>query len=161
MGVEILPAGLAHCAVLAGLHGYCFRAAWAEDEFARLLAMPGAFAMLAGRRGVMNSGMTNSYPIGFALARAAGGECEIITLGVLPVGRGRGVGRRLVAATAAEAAASGARELRLEVADNNIAALNLYRSNGFRSVGRYNSYYRNLNGGEVDAVVMHRTLALS
>jgi ribosomal-protein-alanine N-acetyltransferase len=161
MDIEILPAGLAHCAVLAGLHGDCFRAAWAGDEFARLLAMPGAFAVLAGRRGGMNSGVMNPAPIGFALARAAGGECEIITLGVLPDVRGQGVGGRLVAAIGAEAAASGASVLRLEVAENNIAALNLYRSNGFRSMGRYNSYYRNLNGGGINAVVMHCALALN
>ena len=66
-----------------------------------------------------------------------------------------------MAAIGAEAAASGASVLRLEVAENNIAALNLYRSNGFRSMGRYNSYYRNLNGGGINAVVMHCALALN
>ncbi len=152
MSIAVQPANIAHCAVLSRLHAGCFATAWAEGEFARMLAMPGAFALLARQCSAM--GVMNPEPMGFALARAVGGEGEIITLGVLAVDRGRGVGGRLVAAIAAEAAERGARTLFLEVAENNISAMKLYQSSGFISVGRREGYYRDRDGGKVDAVIM-------
>ena len=118
-----------------------------------MMAMPGAFALLAGR-----TEGTCREPIGFALARMGGGEAEIITLGVLPLWRVSGIGQQLVAAIAAQASACGVEALLLEVAEDNAAALKLYQSNGFSSVGRRKNYYQTADSGRHDAIVMRRAL---
>ncbi len=52
-----------------------------------------------------------------------------------------GTGRALLAAAERLAAASGARELRLEVRTDNAAALRLYEASGYRLGGRRRGYY--------------------
>ena len=80
---------------LAEVHARAFDASWAAPDIARLMDIMGGFAFLAEEEGV----------VGFLLARAIGGEAEILTLAVAPWARRRGVGAALVAA-AAEAAAA-------------------------------------------------------
>lgn len=93
----ISSAGPPHGPLLARLHGNCFAEPWSDIDFAQLLAMPGAFAKLAR----LVDGKEKD-PVGFAVVRAAGGECEIITIGVTPSYRGQGVGGHLIAAIAAD-----------------------------------------------------------
>jgi ribosomal-protein-alanine N-acetyltransferase len=153
MNFKVLAADAACCRLLAALHGRCFSEAWSDDAFAGLMAMPGAFALL-----VSPEGGEISPPIGFALARIAGGECEIITIGVLAAHRGVGAGNCLLRATASRARELGAAELLLEVAENNVAAMALYRAAAFVPVGRRKDYYRDANGVATDAIVMRRSL---
>jgi GNAT superfamily N-acetyltransferase len=81
-----LPVGAA--APLASLHGACFpEDPWDAEALDRILALHGGFGFLAWE---------TDMPIGFALARDLGAECEILTLGVLPACRRRGVGRALL-----------------------------------------------------------------
>ncbi len=91
------------------------------------------------------------------MARAGGGESEILTAGVLPEHRRQGLGAALIEAAAGHAALLGARSLFLEVADDNEAAQGLYRSCGFKPVGRRAGYYRR-RSGRADAVVLRREL---
>lgn len=149
MSITIAPAGPAAAALLAGLHRAAFPAdPWSEPAMARLLAMPGAFALIATREG---------GPAGFVLARVAADEAEIVTLGVVPAHRRRGIGRRLLAATAGEAAQRGAARLFLEAAETNLAARRLYAADGFREAGRRRCYYPD----GTDAVVLARPLSPS
>jgi ribosomal-protein-alanine N-acetyltransferase len=123
-------AGAEEAAALAALHAAAFppAEAWSAEAIARLLEMPGAFALhLPGR--------------GFLLARVAAEEAEILTLAVLPGARRQGVGRALLVAAMAAAAAAGAKRLLLEVAEANVAARGLYASAGFVPVGRRRDYY--------------------
>lgn len=72
--------------------------------------------------------------------RAGAGPREVQVLHVLvvaPDARGRGTGRELVAAAAAEARRRGARSLRLDVFDNNAPAAALYRACGFADLGAF------------------------
>jgi [ribosomal protein S18]-alanine N-acetyltransferase len=128
----IRPLGAFELAALAELHAACFEDAWDEAALAALLAMPGAFALIAeaDRAG------------GFVIARAAGGEAEILSLGVRPDLRRRGLGRSLLQSAIAEAAGRGASRLYLEVAADNWPARALYLANGFAQVGRRPDYYR-------------------
>jgi ribosomal-protein-alanine N-acetyltransferase len=66
----------------------------------------------------------------------------------------RGVGRVLLAALLARAAAGGARSVLLEVAADNGPAQRLYDAYGFEVVGVRRGYYQ---PGGVDALVMRRT----
>ena len=78
---------------------------------------------------------------GFVLARAAGGEAEILTLAVAPAARGQGLGRALLQAAAAHAATLGAQSMFLEVGADNPAALALYAGLGFVRAGQRKAYY--------------------
>jgi ribosomal-protein-alanine N-acetyltransferase len=96
--------------------------------------------------------------VGLILMRAIAGEAEVLTLAVEPSHRRRGVARALLRAGLTQAAASGAEEVFLEVAADNVAALALYRAEGFREAGHRGGYYRRPGGAAVDALVLRRTL---
>ena len=93
---------------------------------------------------------------GFILARAAGGEAEILTLAVAPAVRGQGLGRALLAAAARHAQTLGAANMFLEVGVDNPPALALYAGQGFVRVGQRKAYY---GGG--DALILKAQLPLS
>jgi [ribosomal protein S18]-alanine N-acetyltransferase len=130
----IRPLEATELAILANLHGACFADAWSETTLAELLASPGVFAFLA------DTGE------GFVLARAVAGEAEILSIGVVPAFRQKGIGRRLLSAAAIEAKRRGAERLFLEVASDNSPALALYRRAGFVKVGRRAGYYHRAAG---------------
>ena len=125
----VRPMAATELADLAGLHSACFADAWSEATLAELLASPGVFALLA------DGGE------GFVLARAVAGEAEILSIGVVPAHRRKGLGRRLLSTAAVEARRRGAARLFLEVASDNAPALALYRRAGFDKVGRRAGYY--------------------
>ncbi len=142
---EIVPCGPGHGETVARLHGLCFDDPWTAAAVKEVLAMPGAFGLLA-RRG--------EDPAGFVLCRAAADECEVLALGVLSEHRGAGLGSRLLAAAREVVAASGVRRLFLEVAEDNAAARAFYGAHGFREAGRRKGYYRRLGVRPVDALIL-------
>lgn len=147
--VHLQTAGPLHAETLAALHALCFPdEPWDAAAIASLCSPPEGFALLALR---------GEEPVGFALARVAAGEGEILTIGVLPADRRGGVGRRLVMAVLGTAQDLGAEALFLEVAEDNSPARTLYMANGFEPVGRRPGYYTR-PGGAVAAVVMRRTI---
>ncbi len=68
-------------------------------------------------------------------------EAEIVTLDVHPRWRRRGLGRQLLRMAGAEAMVRGARRVRLHVATDNVAALALYRAEGYRVTALVQDYY--------------------
>jgi len=144
-------AGLADIGLLAGLHGVAFPGGeiWNARAFAMLLATPGAFALLIE---------AVDAPLGFVLARSAGGEAEILSIGVRPDRARRGLGLRLLEAALGRLARGGAESCFLEGSAENPAALALYARAGFRQVGRRAGYYT-LGDRAVDALVLRRDLA--
>jgi ribosomal-protein-alanine N-acetyltransferase len=80
---------------------------------------------------------------------------QIVTVGVLPAARRRGIARLLVQELLAEARRRRAHEVLLEVRIDNRAARKLYESQGFVPIGTRRGYY---DQGRVDAVVMRREL---
>jgi ribosomal-protein-alanine N-acetyltransferase len=128
-------------AVLAALHATAFPDGWSVPYIRDLLAGPGVFAF--------------SHPSGFILARAAGGEAEILTLAVAPAMRRQGIARTLVQKAATRAHGLGAETMFLEVAADNTPALALYRGLGFAPVGLRKAYY-----GPTDALVLKTSLPL-
>lgn len=137
-GVEIIRAGAASLEILEMLHAACFAAGWDALTMAKMLAMPGAtgtLAILSAQTG------QDPTPAGFLLGREAGGEAEIISTGVLPALRGRGIGGALVSEFTARVQSRGAQAVFLEVAVNNDAALSLYKRLGFTPVGLRKAYY--------------------
>ncbi len=139
--------------LLTALHGQCFGNAdgevWDLPALTGLLNSPGVFAYLASAG--------DGSPAGLIIAQIAGDESEILTIGTLPANRRQGVGLALIEAAVAHAAEKGAQSMFLEVAADNPAAQALYRTGGFRTVGRRSGYYLR-DRGQVDAVLLRREL---
>jgi ribosomal-protein-alanine N-acetyltransferase len=135
------------CEALAALHKRCFDTAWDAQSFAQLLSA-GAVALVANE---------NEVRCGFILTRVAADEAEILSLGVPPGSRRRGLGKALVSVAAGDAAKRGANTMFLEVSAENRAALTLYKSVGFTEAGRRRDYY----GVGDDAIVLRAGLPLA
>lgn len=153
--IAILPAGAFELDSLAELHAACFPDPWDAEALAAVLAMPGAFAFIAAKGDSAGDGAA----AGFVIARAIAGEAEILSLGVRPSERRRGLGRRLLARGSAEAALRGTGRLFLEVAADNLAARALYLGAGFAQIGRRANYYHRPGGG-VAALVLARDITM-
>jgi ribosomal-protein-alanine N-acetyltransferase len=123
--------------------------AWRDDEFEDLLDGEGIYGFLAD----------DAAPMGVILCRIAAGEVEVLTVGVTPVSRRRGVALALMQAGLAVARAQGVAEAFLEVAVDNDGAIALYEGLGFRRAGLRKSYYDRGAAGCVDALVMRLDLS--
>jgi len=143
--VDIREAATLDAALLAALHAACFdtagkshkRSAWSEAAMAQFIAGPSTLCLLAVLGG------ENALPAGLLIARAAGDEAELITIGVRPEMRQRGAGRALLRHAVTSLKAVGVRRLFLEVDDENQAALALYRGLGAEAAGSRPGYYEN------------------
>lgn len=93
--------------------------------------------------------------LGWAGVLVVGGTADVLTVGVVPAGRRRGIGTRLLYALLDEARRRGAAEVLLEVRVDNAAARALYAREGFVELGIRPGYY---DHGRVDGVVMRRQL---
>lgn len=149
---RIESVGLAHARVLAALQAACFDDAWSVSAMADVLASPGAFACLAFHA-------SSPDPQGFALARIAADEAELLSLGVVPSARRRRIGQALLDDVIHRAAELKAVALFLEVAETNDAARLLYAANGFSAVGRRPDYYQKPNTVPVAALTLRRVLS--
>lgn len=145
---RLVPATVPAASVLAALHRSCFADPWDEAVMAEMLAMPGVFGWIAGH---------GEAPAGFILVRAAGGEAEILSIGVIPAARRRGLARALLDTALKATRAAGATALFLEAAEDNKAAKRLYEQAAFETVGRRPAYYAR-PGGAVAACIMRRAL---
>jgi ribosomal-protein-alanine N-acetyltransferase len=120
---------------IAELHVSRVPSGWSAAGICALLNQRHVFAHIAETR----TGGTDVA--GAVIARAAGGEAEILSLVTARDHEGRGVGGALARLACAGAARRGAGEMFLEVAAANVAALRLYRRLGFREIGRRPRYY--------------------
>ena len=151
MSLTLRTVGRGDLERLARVHAQCFpEDPWDAAALAGVLAMTGAAARLAEE---------GDRTVGLLFATILGEEAEILTFGVAPEARRRGVARALLADIYARAGALGAVRIVLEVAADNDVALALYESEGFRTVGLRNAYYHRDKGPPIDAWLLRRALA--
>jgi ribosomal-protein-alanine N-acetyltransferase len=93
--------------------------------------------------------------LGWAGVLVIAETADVLTVGVVPSARRRGLARRMLAALYFEAARRGATEIFLDVRVDNEAAIALYRNEGFAELRRRRGYY---DAGRVDSLVMRRAL---
>jgi ribosomal-protein-alanine N-acetyltransferase len=147
--MKLVRATAAECAAMASAHLQAFdEKAWRDDEFEDLLEGEGIYGFLA----------ETGEPAGVILCRVAAGEMEVLTLGVTPASRRRGVARALLAASLPVARDLGAERVFLEVAVDNDGAIALYERLGFARAGLRKSYYDRGAHGVMDALVMRLDL---
>ena len=94
---------------------------------------------------------------GLILARDAADESEILTFAVDPLRRNNGIGKQLMAAVCVQCDSRNVLSLFLEVAEDNIPAIAVYRATGFQQVGERAAYYRNA-GQPINALIMLKKL---
>jgi len=83
---------------------------------------------------------------GFIILSVAAGQAEILTITTAKAARRQGLGQTLLKGAEAALRNQSVFELFLEVAEDNAAAIALYRGAGFTPVGRRPAYYRRENG---------------
>jgi ribosomal-protein-alanine N-acetyltransferase len=135
---------------LAQLHSASFHRGWSDSEFEQLLAE---------RNTLTHRLRTGRSVIGFIISRLAADEAEILSVAIDVAWRGRGLSRDLLRTHLGHLAGRGIRTVFLEVEENNLAAVRLYRSAGFTVVGRREQYYRDANDELLNALVMQRDLS--
>ena len=134
---------------LADIYRECFDEPWPLVSIENLLRPPGCWALLAeiSDRDII-------IPAGFALARVVHDEAEVLSLGVSPRFRRRGVAKSLMQTLLCRAREKCAASLYLEVGLDNNAALTFYKKMNFKTIARRKGYYRRADRSQVDALVM-------
>ena len=94
-----------------------------------------------------------SYLGGYLLATIIDDEAEILSIGVTPDRQRQGVGKRLLQHFFDHGVCRNMARVSLEVADDNVPALGLYRNFGFVEFGRRKGYYKQDNQ-KIDAIMM-------
>ncbi len=125
---------------LASIHSEGFPHGWDAGELAALAGQPVNQCYVARRDG-------EAIPSGFVLVRDTSEEAEIVTVAVSQRARRVGVGFALLAHAILELRRAGTKKLFLEVAENNVAAIALYRRLGFAKVGTRKAYYTSQAAG--------------
>ena len=126
MTIEYVPA-------VAVLEAASFSTPWSESAIRAELDNPWAIWLVAVKDGRLAGYLGVQYG-------PDGGD--IMSIATDPGFRGQGVGKSLLWEMAARLRAKDLQWLTLEVRPSNTAALGLYRSLGFREVGRRKHYYR-------------------
>lgn len=121
-----------HAEHMSKLHRSAFPRGWSAEEMARLMEEPSGTAVLAWR----GKGL-----LGFAMARAAADEAEVLSIVVSGTARRRGLGAVLLASLEQACRERGVRMLFLEVSERNTGALALYYRADYRQIGRRPRYY--------------------
>jgi len=94
--------------------------------------------------------------IGYAGVFAPGGtEADVLTVGVIPTHRGKGIARQLMAMITDWAMQQGSIAMMLEVKVDNLEAIGLYESLGYAKLNTRKDYF----GAGLDALVMRLELS--
>lgn len=132
---------------MAALHARAFGGqgrAWSAQEFATLMSSGHVFAV--------------GDDTSFALGRAIADEAELLTIATDPDHWRTGLGRACLRRFEREARARDAATIFLDVAEDNLSATMLYRSEGYVELARRASYYARKGALRVDALILRKTL---
>jgi len=136
-------------AAIGRLHGASFRRGWSDGEIERLLL---------DRNVIAHRVTVGRVFAGFVMSRVAADEAEILSIAVTAPRKGRGLAGRLLRHHLGRLTAIAVRSVFLEVDEDNMPALRLYRKAGFREVGRRAGYYPAEGGKPSNALILRRDL---
>jgi ribosomal protein S18 acetylase RimI-like enzyme len=130
--------------------------AYSRRELRNYLRFPGADCIVAEAETAANTKKKSheSSIAGFCVTAHEDDWGYIITIDVLEAYRRHGLGSRLLAEAERRLAANGAREIALDTAVNNAAAIAFWQKHGYRILGTRRDYYP----GDIDAYAMAKRL---
>ena len=130
--------------------------AYSRRELRNYLRFPGADCVVAEAGAAANTKnkFHESSIAGFCVTAHEDDWGYIITIDVLEAYRRHGLGSQLLAEAERRLAANGAREIALDTAVNNAAAIAFWQKHGYRILGTRKGYYP----GGVDAYAMAKKL---
>ncbi|MCC3862354.1 ribosomal protein S18-alanine N-acetyltransferase [Pseudemcibacter aquimaris] len=151
--IGVISMGVSSADLISQIHEEVFLGApeqsWTKSEFESMFAISGTECFII---------KNNDKPLGFSLVRSVADEAEIITFCILPNHTKNGYATLLLEWIVKELQKRALNRLFLEVRENNIAAIKLYKKCLFDIIGRRKGYYHNHQGEKIDAIVMQRCL---
>jgi [ribosomal protein S18]-alanine N-acetyltransferase len=133
---------------ISALHAKLFDPAWDATAIRSFLEHPAATSLIAV------AGSQKKSVIGFLIGQLAADEAEILSVGVSPDWQRVGLATGLLEGLVRAARRGDAKRIYLEVAEDNAAAIALYRKLGFTESGRRKRYYERPGGPSVDALTL-------
>ena len=154
----IRPIALADCDAIAALEVRLFATAFDQARLMALQANPvfcGFVDLVPDQDQPQSISADNlgSYLGGYLLATMIDDEAEILSIGVTSDRQRQGVGKRLLQHFFEHGISQNLTRVVLEVAEDNVPALGLYRDFGFVKFGRRKGYYKKGNR-KIDAMMM-------
>jgi ribosomal-protein-alanine N-acetyltransferase len=142
MDIEIVDVSLRLLDKLWEIENQCFdQEAFTKQQLAYLIADYNTIGLTA---------LVNGEIAGFAMARVNIRRTitfgHILTIDVPPVYRRKGIAQKLLYEIETILREKGIKECRLEVRENNTAALKLYQKLGYKKIGRLEKYYGTAHG---------------
>jgi ribosomal-protein-alanine acetyltransferase len=149
MAIKIEDTSIRLLGKLYEIEKQCFgQEAFTKQQLTYLLTAYNAIGLAA---------RVNSEIAGFAIARVDIGRNtsfgHILTVDIAPAYRRQGIAQKLLQEIETIFREKGIRECRLEVREDNVAALNLYQKLGYKKVGKLEKYY-----GEAHGLYLQKTL---
>lgn len=147
--IDINKMGIESCSLLSNIHKLCFdkmpEKTWKSKDFEELFSIDGTISYVMSKAG---------EPVGFILIRKIIDEAEIITFCILPKYCNNGYATLLLEWVIRKLQMHSIKRLFLEVRNNNLAAMKLYKKCSFEIIGQRNGYYKNRHNDKIDALVM-------
>jgi len=145
--VSVRQVSLADAALLAEMHRRSFGPGdlWDQASIGATLALPTTRGWLAAR---------NDEPVAFLLMQFLPPDCEILTFCVVPDYQRQKLGTQMLALAVSCARDAGCANIFLDVAQDNAAALALYKQIGFTEIGRREAYYKRANQAAKAALIL-------
>jgi [ribosomal protein S18]-alanine N-acetyltransferase len=156
--ISLLWAAPERSAEIAALHARLFVPPWDEPAVKSLLEHPAATSLVAVANDPKGKPDDPKILCGFIIGQLTADEAEILSVGVAPDWQRTGLGKMLVEGLMRAVKRGEAKRLFLEVAEDNTAAIALYRRLGFIETGRRQRYYVRPGKAAVDALNLAITL---
>ena len=134
---------------LAAIDADCNRPPWRASQFEQ--EFKNSFSNVFGAR-------TGGQLVGFAVFHQAVDEAHMVTFGVAPEWRRRGVGANLLLESTRDLSRRAVRVVTLEVRAGNTAARSMYELFGFQEVGLRAKYYEDGEDGLILRVDLEAAL---
>jgi len=142
MEVTIEDASIQHLDRLYEIEKECFdKEAFTKQQIAHLLTDYNSIGLVAK----INDKIVG-FVIGMLYIERTALAGHILTIDVSPTYRKKGIAQKLLKEIEKIFKEKGAKICRLEVHEDNLAALRLYQKLGYKKVARLKGYYRDANG---------------
>jgi ribosomal-protein-alanine acetyltransferase len=142
MDIKIEEVSISNLAKLYEIEKQCFeQEAFTKQQLAYLLTDCNAIGLAARVNGEIAG-----FPIARVDIRRNVPFGHILTVDITPVYRRKGIAQKLLREVEITLRERGIKECRLEVREDNVAALSLYQKLGYKKLGNLEKYYGDMHG---------------